>query len=328
MRTPEQILAVVQSASHVVLATHINPDGDAVGSLLGLMHLLKDAGKEVFAFAEEPVPAAYRFIPGSGHVMTDLEQLDRFCEKAGTGILAIGLDCGDEKRLGRYSAKLLAMEPFIVIDHHRGNRGFGSMSWIEPDRSSTGEMVFDMAVDLGLTVTREVAECLYTAISSDTGSFRYESTTEHTHHVIRELLLCGVKPAEIATHLYDNYTLGRLRLMQEVLSTLEMFNRDRIAIVRVTQKMLDRTFTTLEDTESFINLPRSVRSVRVSVLLKEAGEGLVSVSMRAKGQCDVAVIAAGLGGGGHRNASGFRVQGKTLDQVQDMLVPILEEATR
>ncbi|WP_028579648.1 DHH family phosphoesterase [Desulfogranum japonicum] len=327
MKTPEQVLVALQQASSVILATHINPDGDAIGSLLGLMHLLEGAGKKVFAFAEEPVSHSYRFLPGSGQVNTELEQLQLFRERAGKDILCVSLDCGDEKRLGRYSAQLLSISPFMVIDHHRGNDGFGSMHWIEPDRSSTGEMIYDLAVDLDLTITPEVAECLYVAISTDTGSFKYESTSKHTHNIAGYLLGKGVKPAEIATHLYDNYTLGRLRLMQEVLATLEMFNRDRIAIIRVSQNMLERTFTTLEDTESFINLPRSVRSVRVSVFLKEINKGLISVSMRAKGKCDVSVVAAGFGGGGHKNASGFRVRGKSIDQVRDMLVPILEQAT-
>ncbi len=327
MKTPEHILAAVQKASHVVLATHINPDGDAIGSLLGLMHLLEGAGKKVFAFAEEPVSHAYRFMPGSGQIHTELEQLEAFRGTAGAGVLCISLDCGDEKRLGRYSAQLLSITPFIVIDHHQGNDGYGTMHWIEPERSSTGEMIYDLAQDMQLAITPEIADCLYAAISTDTGSFKYASTSRHTHEVAGQLLAKGVKPAEISTHLYDNYTLGRLRLMQEVLATLEMFNRDRIAVIRVTQNMLERTFTTLEDTESFINLPRSVRSVRVSVFLKEINNGLVSVSLRAKGLCDVSLVARGFGGGGHRNASGFRVRGKNIDQVRDMLLPILEQAT-
>jgi phosphoesterase RecJ-like protein len=213
----------------------------------------------------------------------------------------------------------------MVIDHHQGNNGFGDGSWIETHRSSTGEMIYDLAEAMGAEISTRAAECLFAAISTDTGSFRYESTSGHTFAVAGELVRRGVRPEIISNHLYDNYTLGRLRLMQEVLASLEMHERDRIAIIRVTQKMLERTFTTMEDTEYFINSPRAVRSVRVAVFLKEVAPGVVSVSLRAKGQCDVSLIAAQFAGGGHRNASGYRIKGQTLDAVRDSLLPLLRQ---
>ena len=141
-----------------------------------------------------------------------------------------------------------------------------------------------------------------------------------------ELIRLGAHPAAVAGNLYDNFSLGRVRLMQEVLATLEMHDRDRIAVIRVTRNMLERTFTTMEDTEHFINFPRAIQTVRVAVLLKEVGPDQISVSLRAKGQCDVAQVAAGYGGGGHRNASGFRLRGVTLDEMRDDLVDRLRQA--
>jgi phosphoesterase RecJ-like protein len=189
-------------------------------------------------------------------------------------------------------------------------------------------MIFDLAEALGAEISTKAAECLYVAINTDTGSFRYDSTSSHTFAVAGELVRRGVRPDLIANNLYDNYTLGRLRLMQEVLATLEMHERERIAVIRVTQKMLERTFTTMQDTEYFINLPRAVRSVRVAVFLKEVAPEVVSVSLRAKGQCDVSLVAAQFGGGGHRNASGFRLEGKGLDAVRDALLPVLLQELR
>ncbi len=322
-RVPEDLLAAVSGRSSVVLATHVNPDGDALGSLFGLADIMEGMGKNVLCFLEEPVPRLYRFLPGSERVVTDLEQVRRFAEKAAGDILSISLDCGDLERLGTYGRQLDAVRPLAVIDHHRGNNGFGDLAWIEPDRSSTGEMIFDLARALGREITPDCATCLYTAIVTDTGSFRYESTSSHTFAVAGELVALGVRPDVMAGRLFDNYSVGRLQLLQRVLATLELYADNRIAVIRVTAEMLRATGTTMEDTENFINHPRAVDTVAVAVFLKDKG-GVVSVSLRAKGGCDVSRVAARFGGGGHRNASGFRVSGRSLDAVRDMLIPVLE----
>lgn len=326
MKSPEQaVLEAVQAKGHILLATHFNPDGDALGSLLGFAEILEGMGKQVLRYLEEPVPQLYRFLPGCAQIQIEMEKVRTFVAQAEGDILTICLDCGEEKRLGRNSAELIGIQPLVVIDHHKGNCGFGQVAWIESHRSSTGEMIFDLAEALGAEISSRAAECLYVAINTDTGSFHYESTSSHTFAVAGELVRRGVRPELISNSLYDNYTLGRLRLMQEVLASLEMFEKDRIAFIRVTQKMLERTFTTMEDTEYFINVPRAVRSVRVAVFLKEISSDIVSVSLRAKGQCDVSLVAAQFGGGGHRNASGYRVKGQSLDAVRDALVPLLHQ---
>ncbi|WP_448873124.1 DHH family phosphoesterase [Desulfobulbus propionicus] len=324
MSSPDQhLVQAVRDKGHFLLATHFNPDGDALGSLLGLAEILEGMGKKVFRFLEDPVSHLYRFLPGCGQIQTDLESLREFVARAGDDFLALCLDCGDEHRLGRHSRELVSFRPMMVIDHHKGNSGFGDGAWIEPHRSSTAEMIYDLAVTLGAEISSRAAECLYVAISTDTGSFCYESTSSHTFAVAGELVRRGVRPEIVANQLYDNYTLGRLRLMEEVLATLEMHERDRIAVIRVTQNMLERTFTTMADTEYFINFPRAVTTVRVAVFLKEVEPGHVSVSLRAKGQCDVSMIAARFGGGGHRNASGCRFKGQSMDSVRDLLVELL-----
>ncbi len=321
---PEELLDAVRKSSCVVLATHVNPDGDALGSLFGLAGILEGMGKKVLCFLEEPVPRLYRFLPGSDRVVTDLDQVFALVEKVDTDLLCVSLDCGDLERLGASGRRLGSLRPFAVIDHHRSNNGFGDLAWIEPDRSSTGEMVFDLARALDRRITVDCATCLYTAIVTDTGSFRYESTSSHTFAVAAELVALGVRPEFVASRLFDNYSLGRLRLLQRVLATLETYDHNRIAVIRVTAEMLGETGTTMEDTEGFVNHPRAVDTVEVAVFLKDKGD-IVSVSLRAKGGCDVARVAARFGGGGHRNASGFRVSGHSLDGVRDMLIPVLEQ---
>ncbi|MDD2465182.1 MAG: bifunctional oligoribonuclease/PAP phosphatase NrnA [Desulfobulbus sp.] len=324
MSSPDsRVVEGVRGAGHILLATHFNPDGDALGSLLGLADILEGMGKQVVRFLEDPVTHLYRFLPGCGQIQTDIETVKAFVEDAGDDFLTLCLDCGDAHRLGRHSKELVTFAPLMVIDHHKSNDGFGEGAWIEPHRSSTGEMVFDLATALGAEISAKAAECLYVAINTDTGSFRYESTSSHTFAVAGELVRRGVRPDVVANQLYDNSTLGRLRLMQEVLASLEMHERDRIAVIRVTQNMLERTYTTMADTEYFINFPRAVATVRVAVFLKEIEPGHISVSLRAKGQCDVSLIAAQFGGGGHRNASGCRFKGQSIDSVRDLMIDLL-----
>lgn len=329
MSNPEQVVReAVRAKGHILLATHFNPDGDALGSLLGLAEILEGMGKKVFRYLEKPVSTLYRFLPGCGQIQTEMAKAREFVNSAGDDFLALCLDCSDTHRLGQYGTELTGFRPLMVIDHHRDRTGFGDGDWIEPHRSSTAEMVYDLAVALGADISSRAAECLFTGINTDSGSFRYESAGSHTFAVAGDLVRRGVRPDQVANNLYDNYTLGRLRLMQEVLATLEMHERDRIAIIRVTQKMLERTFTTMEDTEYFINLPRAVSSVRVAVFLKEVDQLQTSVSLRAKGKCDVSLVAARFGGGGHRNASGFRVKGQTMEAVRDALLQVLRQEVR
>lgn len=320
----KSIVKTITDCNSFILVTHIHPDGDALGSLLGLAAILESMGKDVFRLLEKPVPSMYRFLPDSGRVRTSLREAKEFAA-AGDDVAAIALDCGDRKRLGDYGHDLLLIRPFLVIDHHGSNDGFGDACWIEPHRSSTGEMIFDLAGELGAELSAPAATCLYTAILTDTGSFRYETTSAHTFAVAGKLVGLGVRPDRIAGRIFDNYTPGRLRLLKQVLATMELFHRDRIAFIRVSRGMYEQTGTIQDDTENFINLPRSIGSVEVAVFLKETEDDRIAVSMRAKGGCNVAKIAGLFGGGGHRNAAGFRRRG-TLRDVRDTLLPIMEEA--
>ena len=329
MAQPDQtIVSLVQEKGHFVLCTHYNPDGDALGSLLALADILSGMGKKCLCFLEEPVPAIYRFLPGSAQPQTEMEAVRDFIRTACGDVALIALDCGDAKRMGVFSAELLDCHPSVVIDHHHGNPGFCDQNWISSESAATGEMVFDLAQALGASISPQAAECLYAAISTDTGSFHYAATSSHTFEVAAELVRLGADPAVLANKLYNNYTLGRLRLLREVLSTLEMYAKERIAIIRVSRAMRDRTFTTLEDIEHFINFPRAIHSVRAAVFLKEIEPGHISVSLRAKGRCDVSRIAAEFGGGGHKNASGCRVRAANMDEVRDALLPHLIAGVR
>lgn len=316
------IAQTLQSAQKVLVVTHVYPDGDALGSQLALGSALQMMGKDVVLFGEESVSHLYAFLPGSETIQTVLPaDMDFDC--------AVALDCGDSLRLGRHSEKLLSIHPFLVIDHHSGHRNFGDESWVDSKRSSTGEMIYQLLVEMEADLSVEVAFCLYAAIVSDTGSFKYSATTAETMRVAAELIAKGVKPAEVAGRLYDNYTISRLNLLQEVLATLALHENGRIAEIFVTRKMFEKTGATEEETENFINYPRSLFQSYVAVFMKETLDGKISVSMRSKGdRHDVAGVARSFGGGGHRNAAGFKLADTTLAATRDRLLPALVRLVR
>lgn len=323
---PEEISSIIQRVDSFVLMTHLHPDGDALGSLFGLADILEGMGKKVFRYLEEPVTHLYDFLPGCTLAQTDLVALQNFVAAAKGNVAALALDCGDCDRLGRDKMELLKVQPFLVIDHHRGHREFGDFRWLDSSRSSTGEMVYELAMELGVELSSAAAFNIYVAISTDTGSFRYENTSPRTLRIAADLVACGVPPEEVAGHVYDNFTLQRLRLMEQVLATLELFESDQVAFITVTNKMFEDSGAEAGDAEGFINYPRALRSVKVAVFLKETPDGGVSVSLRAKGECDVAEVAAAFGGGGHRNAAGFRFAGKGVKQVQKLVLDALSKA--
>ena len=316
---PDDMVQTIAAKGNVLLFTHVHPDGDALGSLFALAEILERIGKNVFCFLEEPVSHLYDFMPGHERGNCSLHELREFVAAAGSNVMAVALDCGDEDRLGRHKDEFLQITPFAVIDHHLSHRNFGTCRWVEPNRSSTGEMVYELAVVLGAEVNYTAAYNLYVAICTDTGSFRYECTGARTLHIAAELVEKGVRPEEVGGKLYDNYSQERLKLMEFVLATMTTCNSGQIAFMHVSQKMIEESGAAIQDVEGFIDFPRSLSSVRVAVFLKEGAHGQVAVSMRAKGDCDVAAVAKLFNGGGHRNAAGLRVFETTIEQVQAQL---------
>lgn len=323
---PEQITRTIQEYGHFVLVTHVRPDGDALGSLLGLAEVLQSLGKKVFSYLDEPVSPLWDFLPAWEKTSVEISELQQFAAMAGDDLAVISLDCGSAERLGRNKDELLAIQPFLVIDHHLAHQKYGDMLWLEPECSSTGEMVYGLAMELGVEISSACAYNLYVAICTDTGSFRYDSTTSATMRIAADLLERGVNPAEVASRVYDNYSLQGLRLMEKVLATLQLYESQQLAVIFVTREMFEMTGASEDDIEGFINYPRALRSVQVAVFLKEGRDEVVSVSLRAKGTCDVAQVAASFGGGGHRNAAGCRFFGSSLEQVRELVVSNLRDA--
>lgn len=323
---PEHILQVIREKENFVLFTHVHPDGDAIGSLLGMADLLTSLGKRVFTYLEEPVSHLFDFMPDCQMISTSTSELRQFVREAGADVAAIALDCGEADRLGEYRQDFLTIRPFVVIDHHLSHRKYGDYRWVEPGRSSTGEMVFEIGTALGCVPSYNCAYNLFVAIATDTGSFRYECTGARTFEIAAKLVQRGVQPEEVARHIYDNFTPERLALMQLVIKTLKLYQEDQVAVIQVTRDMFERSGAVIQDVEGFVDYPRSIRSVKVAVFLKENHDTQVSVSLRAKGECDVAEIAKLFGGGGHRNAAGCKFPGIPLAEVRDRVLSAIQRA--
>lgn len=308
-----EIAAFLMDNHSFLIATHISPDGDTLGSALALGLALESMGKEVHLFNADGVPDAYSFLPGS----------ERFSSSPAHGreTVVILLDCNSAERAG------IGEQVFphsAVIDHHETESDYGDIKWVEPAVPATAMMVHELIGSLGVKTTPEMATNLYAAIAIDTGTFRYSNTTAHVLSVAAALVEAGADPGYIAEKLYQNWTDNRFKLLCKYLSTLR--TEGRIGISYVSREMMDSTGTTSQDTENFVNYPLLIEGISISGFLRENEDGLWKVSLRSKGDINVAEIAAGLSGGGHKNAAGGFIRGD-VEEVRKALLSILKEKT-
>lgn len=297
MRVPEEIISAIRKERSFLIATHINPDGDALGSALALAFALEEMGKEIFVFDRDPVPEFYRFLPGFERFRQDIP------EDVVRDAVLILLDCNGPDRA---SLEGFAFRKSIVIDHHETESSFGDFRWIDRSAAATGLLVFALIKELGITPSPDIATNLYAALSVDTGTFRYSNTSAGVFRVAAELVDRGAEPHVVADHLYERWSERRFRLLIETLKTLEI--HDGIGLIHVTGGMFSQAGASPEDTENFSNFPRMIDSVRLAAFFRAAGEKTWKVSLRSKGEVNVAAVAERFGGGGHRNAAGYRIQ--------------------
>lgn len=287
-----------------LIVSHVNPEGDAVGSLLGATLALRSLGKDVTAYLEDPIPEVYKFLPGADTVVHSLEGEGPFDA-------TIAVDCGQKERLGRDFVNLDEPGVIINIDHHATNDNFGDINVVDPHASAAGEMVYDMCLAAGVKVDPDIATNLYVAIHTDTGSFHYSSSTADSFTKAGELVRAGADPWEVSKRVYENYPARKFRLLGMVLGTLDVMevNGGKIATLTVTREMFEATGADKDLSDGFVNYARGISGVEVGVLFRETGPGEYKVSMRAKGDVDVSEVAGMFGGGGHRNAAGCMLTG-------------------
>ncbi len=317
MTVPEKIAGFIRSQDHFFIASHINPEGDALGSTISLCLALKAMGKDVVAYNVDGVPYIYEFLPRRELIISELDGIDT------NKYNLLLLDCNEPERA---SLENKGFKNSLVIDHHLTRKDFGDIRWIEPGAPATGVMVYHLIKALGVEITKEMAVNLYTAISIDTGTFRYDNTTSETLRVAAELIDRGADPAEIAIRLYESWRYNRFELLVRMLKTLEMIDLSccRVAITHITLNMFRETGTTQADTENFSNFARMIEDVDVSVMLRETEPLKWKASMRGKGRVNLALVASRLGGGGHKNAAGFKAEG-SLENVKSRLIEVLKK---
>lgn len=285
---------------------HARPDGDCIGSQLAMAWLLRSQGIEAICVNSDPVPRRLTFLTEAVHFHT----LDEVRPLA-ADYEAIFVDCADHARAGERMKKLFPA-PILAIDHHLSHQGFAAENLLDTQASATCELLAGMILDNGLPLSTEMAVALYAGILTDTGQFRFNSTTKLTFGVASELLDRGVVPAEVAYHIYEREPLGKIRLLQRFLETLTMECGGRACIGRLPVGVFEETGTTTEDSEGLVDYARIIEGVDVGVLIEERADGTVKASLRAKDPSyRVDRIAALFNGGGHACAAGLNLKQNT-----------------
>jgi len=300
----------------ILITTHKNPDGDAIGSSLGWFNFLKKLGKNVKVIYRDRIPFFFDFLPGVEKVEIK-EEIDEEFD------WVIITDVSDPKRTG---FETIPAKKSLVIDHHITAEPFTDYSIVEPEISSTCELSYHIMklIDESL-IDLSVALPIYTGILTDTGGFNYSNTSPETHEVAAELLKKGVNPYHVYTNIFERNRINKLRLLELVLRTLSFELNQKVAHITLFKKFLEETGAYPEESEGFINYPRSIAGVEVALFFKEIEEGFWKVSMRSKGKVNVAEVAKSFGGGGHRMAAGFEFEGN-LEELKKELLKRLEVA--
>lgn len=314
--TIRNIVEAIRESRSALVVSHEGPDGDAVGSSLGLAAFLRAIGKEVVVHLTDPVPELYRFLPGAAQVTPAIPDRDFD--------LAFVLDVGEFRRAGIQFCSFGRIGRTINIDHHLTCEQFGAINLIDEEAAATANLVWRVAAAYGFRPDYATALCLYVGILTDTGSFRYSNANREAFVTAGELLEAGGFTAwDVAEKLYENQPRKRLELLVRALPTLEFIRNGQAASLTVTTEMYAATGTDAELTDGFVNYPRSVRGVEVAIFFRQLEECRFKVGFRSKGAVNVAAIARHFGGGGHHNAAGGIVEG-TLDEVKRIVYGAVE----
>lgn len=297
MKIPKKVVSVLKEEKNILIATHVNPDGDALGSSLALADALGALGKEVQIYSRDKTPPLYKFLPGHRRITSRVEAAMK------NDPLLVLLDCNSRERAALMG---YVFRKSVIIDHHETENDFGDIRWIDRSAAATGLMIYFLVKALGIALTKDIATNLYTAVAVDTGTFRYSNTKSDVLRAGADLIESGAEPHRIADYLYETWDRNRFSLLVMALDTLHIHNG--LATTYITKDMFRKTITGFEDTENFANFPRMIDSVNVSAILREVESGVWKVSLRSKGSFNVAKIAEGFGGGGHRNAAGYRIR--------------------
>lgn len=317
MKILSKLVNLIQKNKKFLIASHINPEGDSVGSSIALALGLKKLRKSVSVVNRDAVPEVLRFLPFS-----NLFSRSRKIRTQKFDVLFI-IDCNTIERAG-FKMNHLKAKNIVIIDHHihsvsvsdqcqSRSLNTDTICWIDPSASATGELIYKLLDALRVPIDKGIATNLYTAILTDTGGFRYSNTTPESLNIASQLVKAGADPWEITREVYENFSFNCLRLLTLCLMTLK--KEDKLAWLTITKDMYKKTNTSVEDIEDFVDYPRKIRGIEVAILFRQDGRNLYKISLRSKGSVNVANIARAFGGGGHANAAGCEMKG-SLEEVK------------
>jgi len=297
-----RIIDIINSCQVFLITSHVRLDGDALGSELALYHMLRHMKREAVIYNQGETPQNYRFLPGSDTIVHQLPPVEKFDA-------AFVLDCSELERVGEQANRIGTIKRLIAIDHHISNMGFCDIAFIDHQASSTAELLYQIAEQMDLELTEEMATNLYAAILTDTGRFCYGNTRCTTLTTAASLIEKGADPKWIAENIYETKPLARIRLFTKVLETMTFDLGGKISSMVVLQKTIESAGALPEHTEDLVDIPRSIEGVEVSILYNELSSNYFKISFRSKGKINVERIARAFGGGGHINASGCEIEG-------------------
>jgi phosphoesterase RecJ-like protein len=304
-KTVERILESLKDAHSVCIVGHIRPDGDCIGSQIGLALALESIGKQVTVWNEDVVPDKLRFL--------DPDRRLRKPQAGQTFDVVVATDCASFERLGRVADHIGRRGTFINIDHHASNTKYADINWVSPREPSSGELIYDLCEWAGWKITQPIADCLFTAVSTDTGSFQYPSTTPDTLETAAHLIERGANLGKICQEVYQSFPLTRVKLLRHVYNKFRLTHADKTAYFWLKRADYVRTGASTEESEGLIDHIRAIEGVVVAIVFEEVDAEQTRLSLRSKDErVNVNEIAALFGGGGHKAAAGARVAGKPL----------------
>ncbi len=307
---------MIAEAQRILFFMHVQPDGDSIGSTLGMIRALRQMGKEAIMVGVDPIPPMFHFLPGWDDYRVPWQEVE------GEWDLSCFLDCGDLERVGAALPAVRRGRVTLNVDHHATNTSFADYNYLDFSAAAVGELAFRILREIGAPIDAETALCLYTSLVTDTGGFRYDSTGPGTHRVAADLIELGARPYDVAQAIFETESLARLALLARALQTLQLDETGRVAWMVVTRKLLAEAGATDHDVEGVVNYARSVAGVEVGILFKETEDGGVRVNLRSRRVVDVGAVAQRFGGGGHARAAGCTLNMPVADAVAQVVAAV------
>ncbi len=313
-----EIANLIKSSDKIAILPHLAADGDALGSALALALAVVSLQKEALIVLEEDPPSTFDFLPWEG-------LFDVYGNKACDFSTVVAVDCGDVERLGLRKQIFERAAVTVNIDHHNTNTSFAAYNYVDTKSSATAEIIYRLLPMLGAEVDSKIALCLYVAISTDTGGFRYSNTTSATHMIAAKLIEAGIDIADITKRVFDTTSFEKVKLTGEAIRSIELYEGGKVAVITLTNRQFIEAGAKDEDSDGIINIARNITNVEVAAMLRELDNGEIKVNLRSNMYFDVSKIAIINSGGGHKRAAGYTVK-STLENAKNKLLSDIRKA--